>query len=184
MTSNSQKQNNTVASQQEAAAVRKPPSSPGGCYGAYLEFQNNVPVPRYNPPPDGLVTKQVAHSKFLEALSKPFDGKIQYPGADEELDVRMPEMIGKPVIEVLLAVLTSKALLGDQKACDTLLDRAYGKPAQETTNINIDATETYEQFLEKVAAQQNISLYGDDVIDVDARPVEPDDELEKLLEDF
>jgi hypothetical protein len=176
--------NNHSRQEQESAAVRKPPSSPGGCFGAYLEFKDNVPVPRYNPPPDGLITKQIAHSKFLEALSKPFNGWIYDPVTQEEIQIEgMQHMKGRPVLEVLTAVLASKAILGDQKACDALLDRAYGKPAQENTNINIDATETYEQFLEKVAAQENMDLYGGDVIDITPQ-TNNDDDLDELLKDF
>lgn len=181
---NNKKSNNY--SLNESSAVSKPPSSPGGSgapYGAYLEFKNNIPIPRYNQPPDGLITKQVAHSKFLEALSRPFDGWIYDPTTQEEIEIEgMQHMKGRPVLEVLTAVLTSKAILGDQKACDALLDRAYGKPAQENTNINIDATQTYQQFVEDLAAQENVRRYGDDAIDI--TPQYQDDELDALLEDF
>lgn len=169
-------------------AVSRPSSSPGAAdvkpYGAYLEFKNNMPVPRYNPPPDGVMTKQVMHSRILQTLSEPFNGTIRDPVTDEVIELNMPEMIGRPMGEVLIRVFTSKAMLGDQKAFDAIMDRAYGKPAQETTNINIDATETYEQFLEKVAAEENIDLCGGDVIDVEAEQAQQDDDLDTLLEDF
>lgn len=61
-----------------------------------------------------------------------------------------------------------------QAAC-AILDRAYGKPVQENRNFNVDATETYEQFLEKIAAQENI-------IDADFQVGETS--IDELLEDF
>jgi hypothetical protein len=149
-------------------------------YGAYMEFKNGVPIAKYKQPPDGLITKQIAHSKFLQAMSEPFSGQVYDPCTKEYIDVELPQFIGKPMIEVMNYIVSCKAVLGDLNAYNVLMDRAYGKPAQETKNINIDATKTYEQFVESLLEEQEQQQYAD-VIDV---TVNNEPNIDEILEDF
>lgn len=164
-------------------AVSRPPSSPGAAdvkpYGSYLEFKNNVPVARYNPPPDGLMTKQTMQSKQVQMMSEPFTGTVRDPVTYEEIKLNMPHMIGRPMGEVLLAVFRDKALLGDQKAFDSIMDRTYGKPVQESHNLNANVeAKTIREWLDEMEI--------DGVVDVQAtvKTQQDDDDLDALLEDF
>lgn len=162
-----------------------PPSSPGGSdahnrapYGAYLEFVNNVPVQRYNPPPDGIVTRQVAQSITTQIMSEPFNGLLYNPATREYEEVELPQFIGKPMKMVMDFIMAQRAALGDLHAYREINDRAYGKPVQESHNVSVDATQTYQQFLEELASQEQA---------IDVKPVQPqynDDDLDALIEDF
>ena len=58
-------------------------------------------------------------------------------------------------LEAMLTVLRSKALKGDTKAAEILLDRAYGKPKQET-----DVMATFTQVIMPLPPAQDIIEIG------------------------
>ena len=65
------------------------------------------------------------------------------------------------------------------QAASAILDRAYGKPPQSIENINIDATQTYREFLEQLAKEEALE---NGVIDVEFDYIEPSlDELAEAL---
>ena len=61
----------------------------------------------------------------------------------------------KNALEAMLTVLRSKALKGDTKAAEILLDRAYGKPKQET-----DVMATFTQVIMPLPPAQDILEIG------------------------
>jgi hypothetical protein len=58
-------------------------------------------------------------------------------------------------LEAMLTVLRSKALKGDTKAAEILLDRAYGKPKQET-----DVMATFTQVIMPLPPAQDVIEIG------------------------
>ena len=58
-------------------------------------------------------------------------------------------------LEAMLTVLRSKALKGDTKAAEILLDRAYGKPKQET-----DVMATFTQVIMPLPPAQEVIEIG------------------------
>ena len=65
------------------------------------------------------------------------------------------------------------------QAASAILDRAYGKPPQSIENINLDATQTYREFLEQLAKEEALK---NGVIDVEFDYIEPSlDELAEAL---
>ena len=152
----------------------KPPTSPGG----YLEFQNNKPIMHYNKPPDGMICKHSIVTKFYEVLSKPYDGRIYDPVTQTYIDDQRPEMIGRQCIDVLLENTVQGALMGDFEKVRFLIEHTKGKPVQENNNVNIDATQTYRDFLEQMDAEENGT-----VLDAEYS-VQGEDEYDDLLEDL
>jgi hypothetical protein len=74
-----------------------------------------------------------------------------------------PEFVGLTCGEVAIIRQTLYAANGSQDSLNFLLDRAIGKAQQ--TNLNLNATMTYQDFLDKTAAE----LEKENVINVTHR---------------
>lgn len=171
-------ENNPFPKHQQKKLTMKPPTSPGG----YLEFRDNRPIMHYNKPPEGMICKHNIVTKFYEVLSKPYDGRIYDPVTQSWIDDPRPEMQGRQCIDVLLENTMQGALLGDFEKVRFLIEHTKGKPIQENNNVNIDATQTYREFLEQLASEEDI---GDDAIDTEYSVSQNyDDEYDELLDDL
>ena len=72
------------------------------------------------------------------------------PDLDELLkDVLGENMKGKEALKAVLVALRKKALSGDVRACELLLDRAYGK-LKQTRDVSIDFQTFTEDDLDKI----------------------------------
>jgi len=108
--------------------------------------ENGMPVLEDVPPrtEDGM--KKITHT----LLSSPYQGHI-----DEETgEVLFFEgLAGMTHAEALQRILIGKAINGSIKSTEILFDRAYGKPKQQTENVNLNMS--YEDFLDRLAAKTN-----------------------------
>lgn len=86
--------------------------------------------------------------------------KMPYP-ADPIVE---PEYVGMTYEEVALLRQVQAAALGVKDSFEFLLDRYIGKP--QTTNINLNATATYQEFLDGIA---KVVEEEGDVIDITHR---------------
>jgi hypothetical protein len=113
-------------------------------------------------------------------MSMPFQGRVFNPVTREWEELDLPEMHGRPMKEVMDFMQASRAAMGDLASYKELNDRSYGKPIQESHNVNVDATQTYEDFLKKLEAdeQQNTPQQNQYEPSID----EPS--IDELLEDF
>lgn len=173
--------NNPFPKHQQKKLTMKPPTSPGG----YLEFRNNRPIMHYNKPPEGMICKHNIVTKFYEVLSKPYDGRIYDPVTQMYIEDPRSEMQGRQCIDVLLENTMQGALLGDFEKVRFLIEHTKGKPVQENNNVNIDATQTYKDFLEEMAREED---EANGVIDAQYTTSpshgNPDDEYDDLLDDL
>ena len=132
----------------------QPPKSPGG----YLVFKDNKPTMVYNAPPEGLICKTNIVDKFYQVLSAKYNGRIYDPVTRLYIEDERPEMIGKQNIDVLLENTVNSALMGDFEKTKFLIEHTKGKPSQENHNFNVDATQTYRDFVEQCAIEEDDTL--------------------------
>lgn len=174
----------------------KPPTSPGG----YLVHHGGkcLPSMHYNKPPEGMITKNQIVDSFFTALSEKFTGHTYCPVTRQYIDDERPEMRGKRVIDVIIANEVNAALRGDHDATKFLVEYTVGKPTQTNHNVNVDATQTFEDFLQEVHEEEErekrIAEYGydpmgeqSDVIDAEFEDVDMwdlENDLDALAEDI
>lgn len=160
------------------------PKNPPKPYGAYVEFKNGMPIPRYNPPPDGLMVISKAEMDNIRSRvwSEPFDGAIYNPFTGQtERPEHLQKFIGRPIAEVQARIQQYKSLAGDQRAYEYEQDRMHGKPVQERHNLN--ATITKEDLIGEVDKLADEVLGP--IIDVTPNSQTIDElNIDKILEDF
>lgn len=75
-----------------------------------------------------------------------------------------PEYEGLTYLQVAIhRQMHAAAYWGSLESLEFIMDRLIGKPTQ--TNINVNATETYEQFLDRIAAEEK------NIIDAEAKEI-------------
>lgn len=119
------------------------------------------------------ITKMVSTSARLSPVGK-FYHPLDYLGAIKAVDVRKqisgvmdmpypadplvePEFVGLTYYQV--ALIRQAELAARHSSLDSLeffSDRMIGRPAQ--VNVNVNANESYEQFLQKIAAEEERTI--------------------------
>lgn len=125
--------------------------------GRFIQWRNNVPVPRYKDP----ITLNFEQAKEAQvnALLLPYTG---FPDEETgELTIE-PRFKGLTNFQVMYIRRAEAAALGDLKAIAQIEDRLFGKPKQSVESVSMSMT--YQQFLETLHEQDA----GDFTIDATA----------------